>query len=87
MIGKGGVLMMKMINLYEVLETVASYPDVHMTQIDNLKFKIVMRGELMKSFMRFGEIQEEIKKGINGDFEMKTIFGDNQDAIIEFKEV
>ena len=73
--------------LYDTLNRVASYPDVSMTKLDNMKFRIVMSGELMKSFMRFGEIQEEIKKELNQDFEMYTYFGDGQDAILEFKEV
>lgn len=73
--------------LYDTLNRVASYPDVSMTQVDNMKFRIVMGGELMKSFMRFGEIQEEIKNDVSPDFEMFTYFGDGQDAIIEFKEV
>ena len=71
--------------LYDTLNKVASYPDVSMTQIDNMKFRIVMSGELMKSFMRFGEIQKEIKDNLNPNFEMITCFGDGQDATIEFK--
>lgn len=74
-------------NLYDTLNRVASYPDVSMTQIGDMKFRIVMRGELMKSFMRFGEIQEEIKNELSPDLEMYTYFGDGQDAVIEFKEV
>lgn len=73
--------------LYNTLYRIASYPDVSMTQMDNMKFKIVMSGELMKSFMRFGEIQDEIKKDLSPNLEMFTYFGDGQDAIIEFKEV
>lgn len=75
-----------MMELYNTLSRVASYPDVSMTQLGSMKFKIEMSGELMKSFMRFGEIQEEINNELSPDLEMVTQLGDGQDAIIEFRK-
>ena len=78
--------MQRYMKLYQVMTQVGGYPQVHLTQLNNNEFKIEMGGELMQSFMRLGEIQEEIKTATQDDFEMKTIYGDGQDAVFRFIE-
>lgn len=78
--------MERYVKLYQVMTKVGGYPQVHLTQLSSNEFKIEMGGELMKSFMRLGEIQEEIKTATQDDFELKTIYGDGQDAVFRFIE-
>lgn len=72
--------------LTQLMTKIGNYPLVHITQKNNLEFKIEIGGGFMEGFMRLGKIQEEIKNTIGEDYELKTIYGEGQDATFKFTE-
>lgn len=73
-------------NIYAHLNSIASISNVNLTQIGNLKFKIVLSGDLMETYFQLGKIQTGLKECCeqNG-YVLKTILGDGQDAVFEIK--
>lgn len=78
--------MEKIVQLYQVLSRIGGYPSIHITQKKSNEFKIEISGNLMESYIRLGEIQEEITNEVGDYFELHTIYGDGQDAIFRFIE-
>ena len=78
--------MEKYIRLYQLLSKIGGYPLVHITQKSNNEFKIEIGGDFMKGYMKLGEIQKEITDSVGDDFELRTIYGEGQDAILRFIE-
>ena len=70
--------------LSELLDDIASRPQTHVTQINKLEFKIELGGELMESYMRLGDIQSEIEEKVGDKYELHTVYGEGQDAILRF---
>lgn len=70
--------------LYDLLSDIGSWPKIHITQLDNLKFKIEIGGELMTSYSILGDIQQEIVDKIGREFSLTTIYGDGQYAFFQF---
>ena len=73
-----------MTELTQLMTKIGNYPLVHITQKNPPEFKITIGGQLMESFFKLGKIQEEIKNSIGEDYELKTIYGEGQDAILKF---
>lgn len=67
-------------NVYDAINSIAEDPRVDISQIDNLAFNVVIKGELMDSFEKLGEIQKKIEKCCPKEYTLKTIYGDGQDA-------
>jgi len=66
--------------VYDIINSIAEDPRVDITQIDNLSFNVVIKGELMDSFEKLGEIQKRIEESCSDEYKLKTIYGDAQDA-------
>ena len=79
--------MEKYLKLYNLMNRIAQYQGINISQKDSLEFEIRVGGPLMESFERLGDIQEEIKKEIGNEFSLKTVYGDGQDALLIFTEI
>ena len=66
--------------VYDIINSIAEDPRVDITQIDNLSFNVVIKGELMDSFEKLGEIQKRIEECCSDEYKLKTVYGDGQDA-------
>jgi len=66
--------------VYDTINSIAEDPRVDISQIDNLAFNVVINGELMDSFDKLGEIQKKIEESCPDGYNLKTIYGDGQDA-------
>ena len=73
-------------NIYNYLNSVASIPNVRLTQLENLRFKIVLGGELMDTYFQLGKIQTGLRSVCEDNgYVLRTVFGDGQDAVFEIK--
>lgn len=66
--------------VYDTINRIAEDPNVDISQVDNLTFNVVIKGELMDSFEKLGEIQTRLEKSCPDGYTVKTIYGDGQDA-------
>lgn len=66
--------------IHETINTIAEDPRVTISKIDDYTFDIVIEGKLMDSFDKLGEIQKEIDESCSDEYNLKTIYGEGQDA-------
>ena len=66
--------------IHETINTVAKDPQVYSTKIDDLTFDIVIDGSMMAAFDKLGDVQKQIYESCCGEYSLKTVYGDGQDA-------
>lgn len=66
--------------IHETMNRIAEEPQVHITKKDDYTFGILIRGKLMDSFWKLGDIQKEIDELCSDEYTLKTIYGERQDA-------
>ena len=74
-------------NIHATINSIGQESRINISKIDNYKFKVVIDGELMDSFEKLGEIQNKILESCNGDYDLKTVYGDGQDATFILKKL
>ena len=74
---------MKTLNeIHTVITTINEDPLVQISKKDDYTFKIIILGDLMSSFEKLGEIQTKIIESCKDEYDLKTIYGDRQDATL-----
>ena len=73
--------------IHATINSIGQESRVNISKIDDYKFKVVIDGELMDSFDKLGEIQNKILESCNGDYDLKTVYGDGQDATLILKKL
>lgn len=68
--------------IHDTINAVAQEPGISISKIDNHTFKVVIMGNLMTSFEKLGEVQSKILKSCNNEYDLKTVYGDGQDATL-----
>lgn len=67
-------------NIYDTINTIAEDPRIDISKVDDYTFDVVINGELMDSFEKLGEIQKKIEESCSDEYQLKTVYGDGQDA-------
>ena len=73
--------------IHETINAVAQEPGVNISRIDDYKFKVVIMGNLMTAFEKLGEVEKKIEDSCNGEYTLRTVCGDGQDATFILKKV
>lgn len=73
-------------NIHSTINAVAQEQGVCISKIDNYTFKVVIMGNLMTSFEKLGDIQTRILESCNNEYDLKTVYGDGQDATLILKK-
>lgn len=73
--------------LYDLFISIANEFPCNITQLDDLKFKIVFYGDLMDTYFMLGEVQERINKVLSDDYKLVTVYGDGKDALFNIVKV
>ena len=68
--------------IHITINTIAQESRVNISKINDYKFKVIINGDLMDSFEKLGEIQNKILESCNGEYDLKTVYGDGQDATL-----
>ena len=66
--------------IHETINTAAKDPQVNITKIDDLTFNVVVGGSIMAAFEKLGEVQKQVDESCSGEYTLKTVYGDGQDA-------
>lgn len=66
--------------IHETINTAAKDPQVNITKIDDLTFNVVVGGSIMAAFEKLGDVQRQVDKICGDEYNLKTIYGDGQDA-------
>ena len=72
--------------IHNTIKIIAKDSNVNIFKIDKYTFNVVINGELMDSFEKFGEIQNKIEKICSDEYTLITVYGDNQDAQLILKK-
>ena len=74
-------------NIHNTINDIAHDPFVNISKQDDYTFKVIIAGNLMSSFEKLGDIQTKILEKCNGEFDLKTVYGDGQDATLILKKL
>lgn len=73
--------------IHATINDVAQEPGVNISKIDDYKFKVVIMGNLMTAFEKLGEVEKKIQESCNGEYDLRTVCGDGQDATLILTKV
>ena len=68
--------------IHTVINNINEDPRVNISKKDDYTFKVVILGNLMSSFEKLGEVQTKIIESCKGEYDLKTVYGNGQDATL-----
>lgn len=68
--------------IHTVINNINEDPRVNISKKDDYTFKVVILGNLMSSFEKLGEVQTKIIESCKDEYDLKTIYGNGQDATL-----
>lgn len=66
--------------IHNVVNELNEDPRINISKKDDYNFKVVITGNLMSSFEKLGEVQNKILENCDNKYDLKTVYGDGQDA-------
>ena len=73
-------IMERLEKIHETIKAAAKDPQVNITKIDDFTFEVVVGGPMMAAFEKLGNVQKQVDESCCGEYTLKTIYGDGQDA-------
>lgn len=68
--------------IHNVVNELNKDPRINISKEDDYTFNVVIIGNLMSSFEKLGEVQSKILESCNNEYDLKTVYGDRQDATL-----